>query len=64
VIHSQEPNDTSRDQGAERGVHHESPEKEKSRRINEEDRQDKADDDFVLRLTFHFVLSKLGRKPR
>jgi hypothetical protein len=38
VVHSQKPNDTGRYQGAERGVHHESPEKEESGRINEEDR--------------------------
>ena len=62
VVYSQKPNNTSRDQGAERGVHHEGPEKEKGSRINEEDQQDEADDNFVLGLTFHFVLNKSGAK--
>jgi hypothetical protein len=64
MVYSQKPNDTSRDQGTERGVHHESPEEEKSGRVDKENQQDETNDNFVLGLTFHFVFSKLCAKPR
>ena len=64
MVDSQKPNDTGRDQSTEGGVHHESPEKEEGGRVNEEDQHNKADDNFVLSLAFHFVHSELGAKPR
>ena len=64
MVDSQKPDDASRDQGTEGGVHHESPEKEEGGRVDEEDQQDKADYKFVLSLAFHFVYSEPGTKPR
>ena len=64
VVDSQQPDDTGRDQGAERGVHHKCPEEEESGGINKNGQQDKADYYFVLSLSFYFIYGELSAKPR
>ena len=64
MVHGQKPDNCSRNQGPERSIHHEGPEKEESGRINKEDQQNKADRNFVLSLSFYFIFGELGAKPR